>query len=297
VYWILGFVGIDLERQIWLLQRQLFGPAKVGIWQDNPIFGWTNKPNAVGRHRKPPDFDVQYHTDKYKHRITVTSYQLPKLLFLGGSFTFGHGVEDDEPYPAVLQKRWPQYKIINGAVNAWGTTQALLKLKEQLKRHDDIRLVVYGFITHHLYRNFLRKSWLKQIAVNRNRRNPYFNLVNGQLVFQGLADYKRDGMLDGIEVAAMEITMTLKMLEKMKNLCQRSAISLLLLYLPDGSSNKLPQHFMKIFEPDFYLDLRQVVNYSKNKFVYDYHPTAKGHRLIADGIQPVLEKICSNFDK
>jgi hypothetical protein len=290
-YWVLESAGINIERQLWLLRNQIFGLEKVGIWQDDPIFGWTNKPNGRGRHRKLPDFDVEYHTDKSKHRITSASDRLPKILFLGGSFTFGHGVKDNESYPAALQQKWLHYKIINAAVNGWGTTQALLKLEEQLKLNNDIRLVVYGFITHHLQRNFLRKSWLEQLMVKRKRRNPYFKLLNGELVFQGLADNKQHGMPDGAELDAMELILTLKMLERMQNLCQARHISMLFLYLPDGSYNGLQADFTKIFAQDFFFDIRPVVEYSKIRFVYDYHPTAEGHRLIAEAIQPVLEKI------
>jgi len=288
VYWILEAMGINVERQLWLTRNQLFGPEKVGIWQTDPLFGWSHKPNSTGLHRKPSDFDVYYHIDPFGHRITSAGYHLPKILLLGGSFTFGHGVKDDEAYPARLQQHWPDYKIINASVNGWGSTQALLKLEQQLEQHSDIRLVIYAFMTHHLQRNYLRKSWLKQMMKNRQRHNPYFKLEQGKLVFQGLADYEQDGLPAGIELDRMEFIMTLKLLEKIKQLCQAHSIPILFIYLPDGSQNNLQVHFVKIF--DQAVDLRTIVNYSQNRFVYDYHLTATGHRLIAEALQAILKK-------
>jgi lysophospholipase L1-like esterase len=288
IYWILEFMGINVDRQLWLTRTQLFGPEKVGIWQADPLFGWSHIPNSTGRHRKPTDFDVFYHIDSFGHRITSASDELPKILLLGGSFTFGHGVKDNEAYPARLQQHWPTYKIINAAVNGWGTSQALLKLTQQLKQEPTIRLVIYGFMTHHLQRNYLRQSWLKQMMKNRQRRNPYFKLEKGELVFQGLADYEKDGQPASIELDRMELMMTHKLLERIKQICDAQSIPILFVYLPDGTQNHLYTDLAAIF--DHAVDLRPIVNYSENRFVYDYHLNATGHRLIAQALQTFLEE-------
>ena len=58
---LLDAAGVDLERRLWLLRRNLLGLEPVGIWQPSPVFGWTHRPGASGRDRVPPDFDVAYH--------------------------------------------------------------------------------------------------------------------------------------------------------------------------------------------------------------------------------------------
>ncbi len=104
---------------------------------------------------------MRYRIDAYGHRVTPGAPEpgAPALIFLGASFTFGHGVEDDETYPALLQQRWPDLRIVNGATNGWGTTQALLSLDEHFEREPRIAGVVYAFITNHLVRNHRRKQW------------------------------------------------------------------------------------------------------------------------------------------
>ncbi|MEZ4767098.1 MAG: hypothetical protein R2844_01565 [Caldilineales bacterium] len=155
---LLQVAGVNVARQLWYLANSVLGPTRVGIWQEDATFGWTHVPNSVGRHTKPLTYDVTYTIDDHGHRVTDGSYDLPKVLVLGDSITFGQGVEDDEPYPAILQEMLPGYKVINGGVSAWGTTQSLLQLEQLLQEHDDISLVVYSIIDDDVNRNYLR--WL-----------------------------------------------------------------------------------------------------------------------------------------
>ncbi len=292
-YWALEFSGISVERQWWLTKKQLFGPESVGIWQGDSRLGWKHLKNSTGQHYKPTDFNVTYHIDEYEHRLTAAHYQLPKIVFLGGSFTFGHGVEDNENYPALLQAKLPNYKIINAAVNGWGTTQALLKLETLLTQFDDIQLVVYGFISHHLRRNYLRKSWLSQIMQNRKRHNPYFELVDNQLVFQGLAS--KDNYIEDSapELDVLEAKMTLRMIERMQTLCLSRNIPLLLIHLPDESRNTLPTNFRQIVGHEQAIDLRETLDYRQMHYQYDYHPTPQGHQQIANALLAPLKKMIS----
>ncbi len=161
---LLQLLGVNVARQLWYLASGLFGPTRIGIWQPDAQFGWVHIPNSTGRHYKPLVYDVTYRIDAEGHRVTSGSYSLPKVLILGDSFTFGQGVEDSSPYPEVLQGSFPDYKIINGGVSAWGTVQAYLELRQQLASHDDVRAVVYAFIDADLERNYLRRTWLEHIS-------------------------------------------------------------------------------------------------------------------------------------
>ena len=198
---VLQAAGVNVTWQLWYVANKVLGPTKVGIWQEDPTFGWVHILNSQGRHRKPLAYDVTYTIDAYGHRATNGSYNLPKVLILGDSMTFGQGVEDDEAYPAVLQERLPGYKVINGGVSAWSTTQSLLELQQLLDKHDDIKLVVYAIINADLDRNYLRRSWLEHIQKSRGLQVPYYDIVEGQLVFRGLADPQRDGLDDSKELA------------------------------------------------------------------------------------------------
>ena len=72
------------------------------------------------------------------------------MLMLGDSFTWGHGVEDEETF-AFKTIAALDGSGTNLAVPGYGTTQSL----QTLRRHRDLapRLVVYAFTIDHLWRN------------------------------------------------------------------------------------------------------------------------------------------------
>ena len=69
----------------------------IGIWRTDPVFGYAHVPSTEGHHVLPESFDVVYTIDGSGNRVTPrTTAPLARILVLGGSFSFGHGVEDDE---------------------------------------------------------------------------------------------------------------------------------------------------------------------------------------------------------
>jgi lysophospholipase L1-like esterase len=57
-----------------------------------------------------------------------------RILALGGSTTFGHGLRDDETWPfrlqGLLEKRGFPCEVINGGVPGWGAEHCLLRLED-----------------------------------------------------------------------------------------------------------------------------------------------------------------------
>ena len=60
-----------------------------------------------------------------------------------------------------LQKKLANYKIKNYGQGGYGGVQSLLLLDEVLKKNNNTKLVIYGYIDHHEYRNVARGSWLR----------------------------------------------------------------------------------------------------------------------------------------
>ena len=162
------------------------GPRAVGIWRTDDRYGYTHVPGATGGQAVPESFDVTYTIDAQGCRATPTPETIRKrVLFLGGSSTFGHGVEDDQSYPAVLAHRyWPNVKVKNCSVGGWGTAQAYLKLEDELASGPAPDIVLYGWTPDHVRRNYIRRRWVAQMAAY-GRRHPWFDLVNGTLVYRG----------------------------------------------------------------------------------------------------------------
>jgi hypothetical protein len=272
----------------WKARLALLGHPRGGIWQDDDRLGWRHRPRASGSESKWLAYDVRYTTDAEGHRVTAGSYDLPKLVFVGGSFTFGHGVEDDEPFAARLARAFPDHKVINAGVNGWGTGQALLAVEALLAQHDDVELVVYGFIANHLHRNHRRRSWLEGIDRWGERRNVLFEAAEGELRARGLAGPEAALGDESPELARAEARVTRMLIERMFAACAHRSIPLRVVHLPDGTDFPVLERLAPRVPEGVVHDLRADVGYEEIRFRYDFHPTAEGHRRLAERIRPLV---------
>jgi hypothetical protein len=282
---VLGTGLID-HSDIRRLRTRLLPVRPLDLWLDDPELGWTHRPAAAARDRRQGEFDVVYTIGDDGWRVTEGDPDDPKVVVLGGSFVFGHGVEDDQTFAALLDRSLPSYDVINAGVAAWGTNHAWLAMARLFDQGTDIRLVVYAMISHHVERNWLRYSWLKTLAVRVPRRNPMVVERDGRLVFAGLADPVRDGLPDGAELERAEFEITSRLLEDMLDRCDRRGVPLILVMLPDGSEAGTPEPlrptFAKFSCRGLLLDLRDRIDYQSVRYPRDGHLDPEGHRRIAD---------------
>ncbi|HMO17684.1 MAG TPA: hypothetical protein PKA63_05745 [Oligoflexia bacterium] len=121
----------------------------------DPEIGWIHKP---GRHEFIRDGDDKKFTmtfDNNGARIIPGSLQAKNsAVLVGCSFTEGYFLDDSETFASFLEKEIPDYNFINYGVGGYGTYQSLLILKRILpKISPPPRIIIYGFIAHHIVRN------------------------------------------------------------------------------------------------------------------------------------------------
>lgn len=105
--------------------------------------------------RRHPRAGLAYHVYTSDRRARVSrrgERTAPEvgLLTVGDSFSWGHGVENEDTYTARLSERWG-VPAANLAFSAYGTVQSMQMLRRSLDLRP--RLVVYGFIADHMKRN------------------------------------------------------------------------------------------------------------------------------------------------
>ena len=95
------------------------------------------------------------------------------ILVVGDSFTFGDEVDDDETWPAYLQKLAGR-PVLNGGVFAYGVDQAVLRAQLVMDAHDPA-VVIVAFVGDDVNRTeFSRyRAW-----------KPYFEVIDGQLALR-----------------------------------------------------------------------------------------------------------------
>jgi hypothetical protein len=137
VIFIGGLVAIEL-----VLRQFLPLPAHGGEYRDasgNPVRiardADTMQPRLNVRH-VASEFSAQIQTDDLGYRKMSKENLAPDLLFLGDSFTFGHGVSDDQVFSEVFCTK-------RGAT-------CLNLGRSGTNTFDQVRLLRYGIDTHKL---------------------------------------------------------------------------------------------------------------------------------------------------
>jgi len=145
------FIGIPYSRHGYIPNENSFA-------RFDPELGWSYIPNKSainesgdGAIKKPVHFDENgFRVPRAGIKL---SYTKPSVIFIGDSFTMGHGLSYEESFAGRFAslKEIP-FQIVNMGVQGYGSDQALLTLKKYLTRFN-AKVVVYTFIEDHLLRN------------------------------------------------------------------------------------------------------------------------------------------------
>lgn len=116
----------------------------------NPDTIYYNKPGITGRHISPGEFDYEFNTNDqgFRGRKRITdSADVPRILCLGDSFTFGVGVADSETWPVRLEARLEsdgvKTEAINAGVMGWGLAEYWIWARMHAAKYHP-RLIVVG---------------------------------------------------------------------------------------------------------------------------------------------------------
>jgi len=211
-YW---YIAERVLSKYLLTERDLLKTKPVHLYEYDPKYGYSHVANSRGTY-KSRDFKGTYTIGNDKGRvIPVPEEPLGRILFLGGSLTYGYGVDDDKTYPYILsQKYWRNWHIVNKAVSGWGTSHAYMTLSEEMERDKRPSVVIYGMISQHIQRNYIREGWVHTVA-KYFHSHPHFELVDGNLEFQGVVNVSESKPYSS-EVRKKELELTRAFLIEMK---------------------------------------------------------------------------------
>ena len=180
-----------------------------------------------------------------------------EIAILGGSLTWGWGVNDSETFAWKLQKKITKYNVTNYAAGGYGTYQSLLKLEELLSEKNDIKHVICMFVPHHEVRNIGDEFWLRTLTKFSKRGYvslPYASLgKDRELIRHPPISYiklpmrESSAIVNKIEKRIMKIKLnsnhknrveiTKKILEKMSNLANKNNIDFLFVNISSSSND------------------------------------------------------------
>ncbi len=154
---VMVFVSLLLELLLRFLNipyNQTWIPSENAIGRFDEELGWHYVPNTsttltIGVNTR------EYHFDKDGIRIPSADfkfdYKKPTVLFVGSSFTMGHGLSYEETFVSKLGVlfKGTGYQFVNLGVQAYGSDQALILLKKYFHKFNT-KIVVYTFNPDHL---------------------------------------------------------------------------------------------------------------------------------------------------
>lgn len=298
----LNFVfDLRLNQKLYRLTL-LYGPSKpLGIHRIDPQLGQAHIPNTMGRHTTG-QFDVIYTIDAEGNRYTPGSAAgKPVVEVLGDSFTFGHGVEDNETYSAVLQTHWADFAIKNRAVMGAGAGHALLSLQHSLRyaEHSSMRMVIYGWLWFHNRRSLPGRE---QLRAALGQLAPYFEVVDGKPIFKRLLHLDDDLSFlpdDQKQQLAQEQIVIEALINEMAALCRKRGIRFVVVMLPgkhDSRHDAAIASLTPFLEEQSieYINLQHDLGFPMDSranlfFPYDNHPNPHWHRAVADAIASRLQ--------
>lgn len=114
-------------------------------WRYDPHLGWSARPGFSGDvFGAARSFDERGYLSVDGRQIRQSSK--PRILLIGDSCTFGHGVAIDDTFGELLERRLAKYDVVNLALPGYTSLQGRIVLQ---RRIDEIRpeivVVSFGF--------------------------------------------------------------------------------------------------------------------------------------------------------
>jgi lysophospholipase L1-like esterase len=257
-----------------------------GFLAYDPQLGWQMAPNWSGRHVHF-DFDAHYTTNAAGLRGNAwpepSASTDERVVFIGDSFTFGLGVNDDETFVARLQAG-AAGTYLNAGIAGYSTDQQLLYLRTHLASWRVDRLVLVVYLANDLLDNELRFPLQAQMGkplfvagragiqltnspVPRAPKTPedqartLGTAVLGQEIPRtwrnewqltrtlGLAESTDPALLAGMpERLEAPVDLFVQLVAAIRELCEANDVSLSLVLMPGRSFVELPDSLSAAFQ-------------------------------------------------
>ena len=160
------------------------GAMDPGLFAYHPRLGWSLVPGARIAHNHP-DFRVSYTVNADGHRgepapVPALAGQR-RVLWLGDSYTFGYGANDDEIFTQVLNRRTaPALLHLNLAVPGTSTDQQVLLAEDEAGRLAPAVIVLVVYLGNDLIDNTLA------YPLQADTAKPRFTLADGRLALESV---------------------------------------------------------------------------------------------------------------
>ena len=156
---LVGIAAVEIGLRYYTGYVQSRERLDPGLLVYDPELGWQMARNWRGQHVHF-DFDARYTTNA--EGLRGGAWPDPgasgkrRIAFLGDSFTFGLGVNDDETFVQLLNAGGARTTYLNAGIAGYSTDQQLLYLQDRLSSWHVDQLVLVVYLANDLLDNQLR---------------------------------------------------------------------------------------------------------------------------------------------
>lgn len=283
--------------------------------QKDPLLGYSPKPqkahtSCLRMIGDVPVYDIEVNTLESGWRVTPQRGEKAEtaVVFLGCSYTFGDGLQDNETYPyRVGEELGDAYQVFNLGVSGYGTHQVLAliengRLDPIFQRYKKV-YVFYMALEDHIRRCGGYAPW--------DTEGPRYVLKDGEATYTGSFAANRSwlGRLAGV---VFERSNLYEKILNMPTEAQRERLTDLYIAMIDKANTILQQKYHsnlvlltwmedKSFQTEFERSGIQVIDpspyfpdFATNKAAYkiknDGHPNARADALLAQAVVDYLRR-------
>lgn len=226
-----------------------------------------------------------------------------RVLILGDSFTFGHGVNKSDTYPEVAEDRInselrsQEIQVINGGVSGYGMKDQYILLKERgLEYQPDI---IVSTINRNDWRSMSNVSEMRHLANKKIEEN--FNLTDFNLedrnINETVYEKANEAYYDIIWSRYENIEMansSLRYMDRINQIAENRNITLIYFQV-----NELPIRVKEFVKEKaekqnrtFGSVSREFINNRDRYSIspWDGHPNAEGYQIIGEDLSNILKK-------
>ena len=295
-----------------LVNFSLSDPA---YFQPHSILGIAPKKNIQVRAKKSYDskliYDVTYTIDSSGLRIghPASVDMTPSVLFFGGSFTFGEGIEDEETLSYQLEEKSNgRFKSFNFGFHGYGPHQMLAILENELER-DDVRnhpprYVVYQAIPGHVQRCIGRSYWDKsgpRYVLNKEGNIEYTGPFQNWFVSNAIRVMTRSSIIrrwlgSSLEITSADIDLFIGIVKKSEQIIKNRYGSKFYVLLWNNGNWLCPEILSRLKVQNInVIDLNDTLsdyhtNYYKYHIPIDGHPNSLAYQKVAEYLISILPK-------
>lgn len=286
------------------------------VHASDPLLAWVPRPGARTRHVSAGNFDITYVIDAKGRRAIPSNPGARRTLhFFGDSFTFGHGVENDQTALAVLARTLGRRaNVANYGVMAYGLEQMFLRLRAARNEIQPGDVVVFSPVSLDITRNLIAKEFVCFLHYkNYSKFETYPLWDGGAWRAARIADYCPRGdlplaLLQRFLLArhsqhedALLAENADRIFRMAKGIADERGALFLLVFLvyPDECRRKAFDFDLSLLKTKFptlmpyCLDDRAM---ARMRFATDGHLTPEGHRWTAMALLDILERTALSQD-